>query len=106
MYRRASNMAHAVFVETHFPNGGVCLAGQYQIPGAVGRQVTSTKRSAPLVGFGSGTREATKKVFISIDHEKRCEQSTSNAASFHLLFVEGPPPASRAAGLTMQDANT
>ena len=37
---------------------------------AAGKQVFSTKKTAPTIAFGSSTRDQTKKMFISVDHEK------------------------------------
>lgn len=48
----------------------VICAGQYTIGGSSGKQVFSTKKSAPTINFGSSTRDQTKKMFISVDHEK------------------------------------
>ena len=45
-------------------------AGQYSIKSTVGKQVDSTKPSMPQHSFGSGTRAATNKLFISVEHEK------------------------------------
>ncbi|KAK9829789.1 hypothetical protein WJX72_007931 [[Myrmecia] bisecta] len=44
--------------------------GQYKPPNTVGPQVMSTKKTQPVIGFGHGTRDQTKKMFISVDHEK------------------------------------
>lgn len=44
--------------------------GQYTIAVAVGTQASSTKKTKPAYGFGSGTREHAAKVFISHEHEK------------------------------------
>lgn len=45
-------------------------AGQYVIHGAVGKQEMSTKKTLPAYRFGSSTRDAVKKIFISTEHEK------------------------------------
>ena len=45
-------------------------AGQYSIKSTVGKQVDSTKPSMPQHSFGPGTRAATNKLFISVEHEK------------------------------------
>ena len=42
----------------------------YSLQGAVGPQGSSTKRSAPLPGFGSSNREHMTKVFMTPQHEK------------------------------------
>ena len=44
--------------------------GQYQMGSSSGKQVFSTKKSAPTINFGSSTRDSVKKMFISVDHEK------------------------------------
>lgn len=46
------------------------LAGQYKIGSSSGKQVFSTKKSAPTINFGLSTRDSVKKMFISVDHEK------------------------------------
>lgn len=42
----------------------------YPAPSMVGPQASSTKRSMPLPGFGSSTRDHMGKVFMSKEHEK------------------------------------
>ena len=45
-------------------------AGQYIIQSTVGSQADSKKRSMPKFSFGSGTRDASNKLFLSVEHEK------------------------------------
>ena len=42
----------------------------YECASMVGPQVSSSKRSAPLPGFGSSTRDHMNKVFMTPEHEK------------------------------------
>jgi hypothetical protein len=42
----------------------------YECPSMLGPQASSSKRSAPLAGFGSSTRDHMAKVFMSPEHEK------------------------------------
>ena len=42
----------------------------YNSPSMLGPQSSSTKRSMPLPGFGSSTRDHMTKVFMSPEHEK------------------------------------
>ncbi|KAK9904232.1 hypothetical protein WJX75_007359 [Coccomyxa subellipsoidea] len=44
--------------------------GQYSVPISVGRQPVSTKPSKPVVGFTKAQRDASKKMYISPDHDK------------------------------------
>ena len=46
------------------------LAGRYQLPGGLGKQVLGPKRSAATAKFGSSTRDGANKVFISAEHDK------------------------------------
>ena len=43
--------------------------GAYQLQQSVGPQLASTKPSSPMAGFGTGSREAQQKLFISNDHQ-------------------------------------
>ncbi|CAD7699537.1 unnamed protein product, partial [Ostreobium quekettii] len=45
-------------------------AGAYKNPSGVGRQVDSTRDTAPRTAFGTSSRDDIAKVFISTDHEK------------------------------------
>ncbi|KAK9840151.1 hypothetical protein WJX74_004174 [Apatococcus lobatus] len=44
--------------------------GQYRQGSAVGQQPMSTKKNLPSIAFGASTRDSSKKMFISVDHEK------------------------------------
>lgn len=44
--------------------------GTYNQVGAIGKQPLSIKRTGGTTKFGTGTRDATKKTFISKEHEK------------------------------------
>ena len=44
--------------------------GTYGVIGSVGKQPLSVKRTASSAKFGTGTRDAIKKTFISKEHEK------------------------------------
>ncbi|CAL8470628.1 g10170 [Coccomyxa elongata] len=44
--------------------------GQYAVPTTVGRHPMSTKPNKPVVGFPKAHRDASRKMFISLDHEK------------------------------------
>lgn len=46
-------------------------AGQYNTYKAVGKQPLSNKKTLPAHSFGSSTRDASKKTFISKEHEKQ-----------------------------------
>lgn len=46
------------------------LAGQYRLPGSIGSQVLSLKRTGSATRFGSSTRDNASKVYISAEHEK------------------------------------
>eukprot|EP00879_Flechtneria_rotunda_P016706 GHRR01017482.1.p1 GENE.GHRR01017482.1~~GHRR01017482.1.p1 ORF type:complete len:306 (+),score=70.82 GHRR01017482.1:1571-2488(+) len=46
-------------------------AGQYNTYKAVGKQPLSAKKTLPAHSFGKSTRDATKKTFISKEHEKQ-----------------------------------
>ena len=46
------------------------LAGQYRLPGGIGSQVLSPKRTGSATRFGSSTRDSASKVYISAEHEK------------------------------------
>ncbi|CAL5220311.1 g2299 [Coccomyxa viridis] len=44
--------------------------GHYAMPAAVGRQPVSTRPSTPSVGFPRAHRDAARKIFLSLAHEK------------------------------------
>ena len=44
--------------------------GSYDMPTGVGQQVSSSKQTQPMFGFGSAGREHVAKVFVSEDHNK------------------------------------
>ena len=44
--------------------------GQYRLPGGIGSQVLSLKRTGSATRFGSSTRDNASKVYISAEHEK------------------------------------
>eukprot|EP00877_Chromochloris_zofingiensis_P009552 jgi/Chrzof1/4850/Cz15g01160.t1 len=46
-------------------------AGQYNTFSGVGKQNLSVKKTLPVFSFGKGTRDASKKTFISKEHEKQ-----------------------------------
>lgn len=46
-------------------------AGQYNTYKAVGKQPLSNKKTLPTYSFGLSTRDASKKTFISKEHEKQ-----------------------------------
>lgn len=46
------------------------LAGQYNVPTGLGRQVYSTKKSSCGVRFGSAARDAAQKIYLSPEHDR------------------------------------
>lgn len=52
-------------------------AGQYNTYRSVGKQPLSNKKSLPAHSFGKSTRDASKKTFISKEHEKQAYGMTS-----------------------------
>ncbi|KAK9819067.1 hypothetical protein WJX81_000667 [Elliptochloris bilobata] len=76
--------------------------GQYATARAVGPQQLSTKRSTPTVGFSRADRDSSKKLFISLEHEKSaygtcspgpCTATVEAAASSRRLSTQPQPSA-------------
>lgn len=82
--------------DTRFQDPSVRMRGRlpapnaYVLPPALGEQVD--KPSAPVVGFGTSTREHVSKIFLSAEHEKANYGTQGPGPKYMPQPVFGPQP--------------